>query len=223
MTEDIALLKSLGATAYRFSLSWTRIIPKGGREDPVNEAGLQHYVKFVDSLLAAGIVPFVTLLHWDVPDELDKRYGGLLNRQEFPLDFERYAKVVFEALPKVKHWATFNEPWCSSILGYNLGCFAPGHTAARDTEPWMAGHNLLLAHGRAVKLYRTEFKAQQGGEIGIVLNGDHAYPWTWRPVIARLSFPSVGLRTLFTLASIRIQCASNWVTDCRNLQMKSAH
>ena len=131
----------------------------------------------MDSLLAAGIVPFVTLLHWDVPDELDKRYGGLLNRQEFPLDFERYAKVVFEALPKVKHWATFNEPWCSSILGYNLGCFAPGHTAARDTEPWMAGHNLLLAHGRAVKLYRTEFKAQQGGEIGIVLNGDHAYPW----------------------------------------------
>lgn len=176
-TEDIALLKSQGATAYRFSLSWTRIIPNGGRDDAVNEAGLQHYVNFVDNLLEAGIVPFVTLLHWDVPDELEKRYGGLLNRKEFPLDFERYARVVFQALPKVKHWATFNEPWCSSILGYNVGCFAPGHTAARDTEPWIAGHNLLVAHGRAVKLYRTEFKAQQRGEIGIVLNGDHAYPW----------------------------------------------
>ncbi|OAQ70243.1 beta-glucosidase [Pochonia chlamydosporia 170] len=183
--EDITLLKSLGATAYRFSLSWTRIIPLGGRDDPVNQPGLDHYVKFVDDLIAAGITPFITLLHWDVPDELDKRYGGLLNKAEFGLDFENYARVCFQAMPKVKHWATFNEPWCSSVLGYNVGQFAPGRTSDRTkssegdgtTEPWIAAHTLLIAHGRAVKLYRDEFKTPSGGEIGIVLNGDAVFPW----------------------------------------------
>lgn len=171
------MLKSLGAKAYRFSISWTRIIPLGGRNDPISKAGIHHYRQFVDDLLAAGIIPFVTLLHWDVPDELDKRYGGLLNRQEFPLDFRNYARVVFEALPRVQHWATFNEPWCSSVLGYNLGVFAPGHTAHRETEPWNAGHNLLVAHGHAVQVFREEFKNKNGGEIGIVLNGDATFPW----------------------------------------------
>jgi beta-glucosidase len=183
--EDIALLKDLGAKAYRFSLSWTRIIPKGGRDDEVNQAGLDHYAKFVDGLLDAGITPFITLLHWDVPDELDKRYGGLLNRTEFPLDFENYARVCFKAFPKVKNWITFNEPWCSSILGYSVGQFAPGRTSNRErndvgdssTEPWIVGHNLLVAHGRAVKVYRDDFKPTNGGEIAIVLNGDATYPW----------------------------------------------
>lgn len=183
--EDIALLKSLGSTAYRFSLSWSRIIPLGGRNDPVNQKGLDHYVQFVDDLLAAGIEPFITLYHWDLPDALDKRYGGLLNRTEFPLDFENYARVVFRAIPKCKYWITFNEPWCSSILGYNTGYFAPGHCSDRSKsavgdsarEPWLVGHNLLLAHGRAVKVYREEFKPTDKGEIGITLNGDATYPW----------------------------------------------
>ncbi|KAI2626468.1 glycoside hydrolase family 1 protein [Hypoxylon sp. NC1633] len=183
--EDIALLKRLGATCYRFSLSWSRIVPLGGRNDPVNQAGIDHYVKFVDDLLEAGIVPFITLLHWDVPDELDKRYGGLLNREEFPLDFESYARVVFKSIPKCKNWITFNEPWCSSILGYSTGFFAPGHTSNRaksaigdsSREPWIVGHNLLVAHGRAVKVYREEFKPTDKGQIGITLNGDYTYPW----------------------------------------------
>ncbi|KAH9906451.1 glycoside hydrolase family 1 protein [Xylariomycetidae sp. FL2044] len=183
--DDIDLLKKVGAKAYRFSLSWVRIIPLGGRDDPINQAGIDHYVKFVDDLLEAGIVPLVTLLHWDVPDELHKRYGGLLNRQEFPLDFENYARVVYKALPKVKHWITFNEPWCSSILGYSTGYFAPGHTSDRSKspvgdssrEPWIVGHNLLVAHGRAVKVYRDEFKPTDKGQIGITLNGDFTYPW----------------------------------------------
>ena len=183
--EDIDLLKSLGVTCYRFSLSWSRIIPLGGRNDPINQKGIDHYVKFVDDLLEAGITPFITLYHWDLPDALDKRYGGLLNRTEFPLDFENYARVVFKAIPKCKNWITFNEPWCSSILGYNSGYFAPGHTSDRSKsavgdsarEPWIVGHNLLVAHGRAVKAYREEFKPTQGGEIGITLNGDATYPW----------------------------------------------
>ena len=182
--EDIALLKSLGATAYRFSLSWTRIIPLGGRDDPVNQKGLDHYVRFVDDLVAAGITPFVTLLHWDVPEELDQRYGGLLNKTEFAADFARYARVVFTALGgKVKHWATFNEPFCSAVLGYNVGQFAPGRTSDRSknpvgdgtTEPWIAAHTLLVAHGTAVNVLRTEFPS--AGEIGIVINGDAVYPW----------------------------------------------
>ncbi|EAQ89023.1 hypothetical protein CHGG_05642 [Chaetomium globosum CBS 148.51] len=183
--EDIELLKSVGARAYRFSIAWSRIIPIGGRNDPINQKGIDHYVKFVDDLIAAGIEPFITLLHWDIPDGLDKRYGGFLNKEEFTADFEHYARVMFKAIPKCKHWITFNEPWCSSILGYNSGYFAPGRTSNRaksavgdsSREPWIVGHNLLVAHGKAVKVYREEFKPTQGGEIGITLNGDATLPW----------------------------------------------
>jgi beta-glucosidase len=102
-----------------------------------------------------------------------------LNKAEFVADFGHYARTVFEAIPKVKHWITFNEPWCSAILGYNTGLFAPGHTSDRSksevgdssTECWIVGHSLLLAHATAVKIYREEFKAKDGGEIGITLNG----------------------------------------------------
>ncbi|CZT49723.1 probable beta-glucosidase [Rhynchosporium secalis] len=183
--EDISLLKETGAKAYRFSISWSRIIPLGGRNDPINPAGIAFYKKFVDDLLAEGITPFVTLFHWDLPNALDERYGGLLNKEEFVADFANYARVLFEAIPKVLYWITFNEPWCSSILGYNTGFFAPGHTSDRTksavgdstTECWIVGHNFLIAHGAAVKIYREEFKPKNGGEIGITLNGDAVYPW----------------------------------------------
>ncbi|KAF2713625.1 glycoside hydrolase family 1 protein [Pleomassaria siparia CBS 279.74] len=184
--EDIALLKKTQAKSYRFSLSWSRIIPLGGRNDPVNEKGLQHYVRFVDDLLAEGIQPLVTLFHWDLPNELQVRYGGMLNKKEFVADYENYARVCFKALgSKVKLWITFNEPWCSSILGFNTGLFAPGRTSDRtksaegdsSTEPWIVGHNFLVAHGAAVKAYRDDFKAKDGGQIGITLNGDWTEPW----------------------------------------------
>ncbi|KAF1955311.1 beta-glucosidase [Byssothecium circinans] len=184
--EDIALLKETGAKSYRFSLSWSRIIPLGGRDDPINEKGIQHYVKFVDDLRAAHIEPLITLFHWDLPDNLDKRYGGLLNKDEFSKDFENYARVCFKAFgDKVKFWITFNEPWCSSVLGYSIGQFAPGHTSDRSksavgdssTEPWIAGHAILVAHGKAVKAYRDDFKSKDGGQIAITLNGDWAEPW----------------------------------------------
>jgi beta-glucosidase len=176
----VKLLKDIGARAYRFSISWSRVIPLGGRKDPVNQKGLQYYIDLVDELLANGIEPMVTLFHWDLPEELDQRYGGLLNTEEFVADFAQYSRTIFQTLgEKVKYWVTFNEPWCSSILGYNEGAFAPGHTSDRSkssvgdssTEPWLAGHNLLIAHGAAVKIYREEFKSTQGGQIGITLNG----------------------------------------------------
>lgn len=178
--DDVALLKQIKAKAYRFSLSWSRIIPLGGRKDPVNEKGLQYYIDLVDELHANGIEPMITLFHWDLPDALDKRYGGLLNKAEFVADYENYARIVFKAMgAKVKYWITFNEPWCSSILGYSNGLFAPGHTSDRSKsavgdssrEPWQVGHNCLIAHAAAVKAYREDFKAQDGGVIGITLNG----------------------------------------------------
>ena len=137
-------------------------------------------MKFVDDLLAAGITPMVTLFHWDLPANLDKRYGGLLNKKEFVADYAHFSRVVFEAMgSRVKHWVTFNEPWCSSILGHSTGLFAPGRTSDRSKsaegdssrEPWIVGQNLLIAHGSAVKIYREEFKQRDGGEIGITLNG----------------------------------------------------
>ncbi|KAG9532836.1 putative beta-glucosidase, partial [Aureobasidium melanogenum] len=184
--QDVKLLKDMGARAYRFSISWSRVIPLGGRKDPVNQRGLQYYIDLVDELLANGIEPMVTLFHWDLPDALDQRYGGLLNTEEFVADFEQYSRTIFKALgEKVKYWVTFNEPWCSSILGYNVGAFAPGRTSDRSksavgdssTEPWLVGHNLLIAHGAAVKIYREEFKPSQKGQIGITLNGDWVEPW----------------------------------------------
>jgi beta-glucosidase len=184
--DDVALLKSLGAKAYRFSVSWSRVIPLGGRDDPVNEKGLQYYVDLVDELLANGIQPMVTLFHWDLPQGIHDRYGGLLNKEEYVKDFVSYSKLMFKTLgSKVKFWITYNEPWCSSVLGYSIGQFAPGHTSDRkkskvgdsSTEPWQVGHNILIAHGAAVKAYRDEFKEKDGGVIGITLNGDWVEPW----------------------------------------------
>ncbi|RAL58547.1 hypothetical protein DID88_003995 [Monilinia fructigena] len=147
-SEDIALLKLTGAQAYRFSISWSRIIPLGGRNDPVNPRGIAYYTKLVDDLLSEGITPFVTLFHWDLPDELDKRYGGLLNKKEFVKDYAHYARVLFQAIPRVKNWITFNEPCDRS----------KSDVGDSSREPWTVGHNLLIAHGAAVKIYREEFK-----------------------------------------------------------------
>ncbi|PIG82099.1 hypothetical protein AARAC_000012 [Aspergillus arachidicola] len=184
--EDIALLKKYGAKAYRFSISWPRIIPLGGRNDPVNQQGLQHYVKFVDDLLAANIIPLVTLYQWDLPQALHDRYGGPLNKEEFVADFANYARVIFEALgSKVKHWTTFTEPHNIAATGYNIGTYAPGRCSDRrrspvgdgSREPWIVGHSILLAHATAVKTYREKFNMEADGRIGITLNAVWAEPW----------------------------------------------
>ncbi|VDB86437.1 unnamed protein product [Peniophora sp. CBMAI 1063] len=187
--EDIALLKSYGVKSYRFSLAWSRIIPLGGRNDPINPAGIAWYSNFIDELIANGITPFITLYHWDLPQGLHDRYGGWLNR-EIVLDFERYARVCFDAFgDRVKHWLTMNEPWCISVLGYGRGVFAPGRSSDRlrspegnsATEPWIVGHHVILSHATAVKAYRESFKAKQKGVIGITLNGDWAMPFDDSP------------------------------------------
>ncbi|KAF8146455.1 glycoside hydrolase family 1 protein [Mycena galopus ATCC 62051] len=163
--DDISLLARYGVKSYRFSLSWSRIIPLGGRNDPINPKGIEFYSNFIDALLANGITPFL---------------------DEIMQDYTNYAKVCFENFgDRVKFWLTMNEPWCVSILGYGRGVFAPGRSSDRtrspegdsSTEPWIVGHNVILSHASAVKLYRDEFKSQQGGQIGITLNGDWQMPY----------------------------------------------
>ena len=184
--EDVALMKSYGVTAYRFSLSWTRIIPLGGKDDPVNEAGLQYYENLIDELLKNEITPFVTLFHWDTPQTLQDRYGGMLNMERYIPDFVRYARVCFERLGgKVKHWITYNEPGVYTLAGYAAGVHAPARSSNRElneegdssTEPFIVGHTELVSHAYAVKLYREEFQPMQKGTIGITLHGNWSEPW----------------------------------------------
>lgn len=184
--EDVALMESYGVNAYRFSLSWSRIIPLGGADDPINEQGIKFYQDLIEELLRNGITPFVTLFHWDVPQALEDRYGGMLNQERFVPDFVRYARVCFERLgPRVRHWITFNEPGVYSLAGYAAGVHAPARSSYRDrnaegdssTEPFIVGHTELVAHGHASKLYREEFQPQQGGTIGITLHGNWSEPW----------------------------------------------
>jgi beta-glucosidase len=114
--EDLDLLVKYGAKAYRFSVSWSRIIPLGGRNDPINEAGIAWYSRLIDELLSRGITPWVTLYHWDLPQALEDRYGGWLNEVEIQKDFERYAKVLYERFgDRVRNWMTLNEPWNTAI------------------------------------------------------------------------------------------------------------
>jgi beta-glucosidase len=148
--EDIALMAELGVTAYRFSVSWPRIIPDGtGR---LNSAGLGFYDQLVDGLLEAGISPFPTLYHWDLPQALED--GGGWPTRPTALAFADYAAVVADRLgDRVKDWWTINEPWCVAELGYGLGEHAPGR---RDPQAALAAaHHLLLAHGLGVEAIKA--------------------------------------------------------------------
>jgi len=166
--EDVALMRELGLGAYRFSISWSRILPEGtGR---VNERGLDFYRRLVDELVTAGIQPMATLYHWDLPAALDDR-GGWLNRDVAEW-FAEYATVVFRALDdRVALWATLNEPWVVTDGGYLHGALAPGHRNLYEAP--IASHNLLRAHGRAVEAYRSLGGKQK---IGMVVNLEPKYP-----------------------------------------------
>jgi beta-glucosidase len=165
--EDVAIMKGLGLQAYRFSISWSRILPEGtGR---VNQKGLDFYRRLVDALREAGILPMATLYHWDLPAALDDR-GGWLNR-DVANWFAEYANVAFRALDDaVEWWATLNEPWVVTDGGYLHGALAPGHRNLFEAP--LATHNLLRAHGSAVEAYRAVGKHA----IGIVVNIEPKYP-----------------------------------------------
>lgn len=173
--DDVALLSSLGAQSYRFSIAWPRILPRGTRGG-VNPAGVKFYSDLIDSLLAAGIAPVVTLYHWDLPSAVHADTGGWADpRGGVAGEFAAYARVCFKELGgRVKEWITLNEPWCSSLLGYGNGEHAPGAADKPGVDPYWASHNLLRAHAAAVAVYRAEFVADQKGKIGITLNSDWA-------------------------------------------------
>jgi len=156
--EDIQIMKDIGLNAYRFSISWPRIMPDGKN---INQKGIDFYNRLVDELLEADITPFVTLYHWDLPYALQEN-GGWLN-PDIAMYFRAYATFMFDELgDRVKHWITLNEPWCSSFLGYFTGEHAPGHQNLQ--EAIFAAHNLLRAHGYAVQSFREEVK---DGEVGL--------------------------------------------------------
>ena len=160
--DDIALMRSLGLRAYRFSVAWPRVLPDG--TGTPNQVGLGFYRRLVDGLLEAGIEPFLTLYHWDLPQVLEDA-GGWSSR-DTASHFADYATVVFEALhDRVTHWSTLNEPWCSALLGYAEGVHAPG--VEDPTRATRAIHHLLLGHGRAIAAMRAIDPARS---LGITLN-----------------------------------------------------
>ncbi|MEO5662068.1 MAG: GH1 family beta-glucosidase [Nocardioides sp.] len=167
--EDVALMKALGTTSYRFSMSWSRIQPTG--RGPVNEAGLAFYDRLIDTLVANDIEPMVTLYHWDLPQALEDD-GGWLNRDTVEC-FAAYAAIVAERYAdRVAHWIPVNEPNVVSFLGYAVGQHAPGRTLMFDSL-WVS-HHLLLAHGRAVIELRR-FGAQS---VGCANNHGPVWPAT---------------------------------------------
>ena len=170
--EDVALMKSLGLGAYRFSISWSRVLPEG--RGAVNEKGLDFYRRLVDALREAGIRPMATLYHWDLPAALDDR-GGWTN-PDVASWFAEYASACYRALDgAVDLWATLNEPWVVADGGYLRGVLAPGH--ASPFEAPRASKNLLLAHAAGVAAYRAEGK----GKIGLVVNLEPKYSASGRP------------------------------------------
>jgi beta-glucosidase len=166
MPEDVALMKRLGLQSYRFSTSWARIRP-GDRE--VNPAGLDFYSRLVDELLEAGVLPWLTLYHWDLPQAVEDT-GGWANR-DTAYRFAEYAEIVHGALgDRVSNWTTFNEPFCSALLGYASGVHAPGRQ--EPAAAVAAVHHQHLGHGLAVQRLRELGAAS----VGITLNLTNAIP-----------------------------------------------
>lgn len=173
--EDVALLKNLGVGYYRFSISWSRVLPKG-TVDKVNPLGVKYYNKLIDRLLDNGIKPAVTLYHFDLPQALQV-IGGWRN-PNIPDVFNEYARFCFQEFGnKVKLWLTINEPHEEALDAYGLGSFAPG-IKEMQAGPYQAGHNMLLAHAKAWHTYDKEFRQVQDGKISIVVNGQWYEPKT---------------------------------------------
>ncbi|XP_015081718.2 beta-glucosidase 18-like [Solanum pennellii] len=184
--EDIDIMESLGVNAYRFSISWSRVLPNGSLR-PMNPAGMKFYNNIIDNLLLKGITPFVTIHHNDYPQELEERYGAWLSpfMQE---EFVHFASTCFKNFGnRVKYWATINEPNLFSELAYMKGIFPPSHCSPpfgkccygnSDIEPLLIVHNSILAHAKAVKIYRDQFQVEQRGMIGMVASAYMYKPMT---------------------------------------------
>ncbi|KAF7139428.1 hypothetical protein RHSIM_Rhsim07G0051400 [Rhododendron simsii] len=160
--EDVQLMKFMGMDGFRFSISWTRLLP--------------------------SLKPFVTMFHWDLPQALEDEYGGFLSRRIVD-DFANFAELCYKEFgDRVKHWITINEPWTYASQGYDVGALAPGRCSAwrnndcpagdSATEPYIVAHHMLLCHGAAVKVYKEKYQASQKGQIGITLVSQWFVPYS---------------------------------------------
>ncbi|XP_015513234.1 myrosinase 1 [Neodiprion lecontei] len=165
--EDADLIKTLGFDFYRFSVSWSRVLPTGFA-NVISEDGLQYYKNLTAALVANGIEPVVTIYHWDHPQVIEEM-GGWTN--ELIVDwFVAYAEILFEALgDSVKRWITINEPDAFCEGGYDGVSKAPAKEIPNSIGKYLCGHNVLKAHGKTFRLYDEKFRETQGGEVGIVL------------------------------------------------------
>ncbi|GMN55325.1 hypothetical protein TIFTF001_024448 [Ficus carica] len=207
--EDIAMMKEIGFDSFRFSISWTRILPKGKITGGVNWKGVQFYNNLIDELLAEGITPFVTLFHWDTPQVLEDEYGGFLS-PNIVNDYRDYANFCFKEFgDRVKNWITLNEPNHFSNLGYDIGIHAPGRcsnyagncTVGNSAiEPYIVVHHVLLAHATVVKLYREKYQVPQDGKIGI-------------SVACRWMIPKFETLDSYKAASRALDFMSGWIID----------
>ncbi|KAL5214746.1 hypothetical protein ABZP36_003898 [Zizania latifolia] len=179
MQEDVRIMKDMGMDAYRFSISWSRILPNGSLTGGVNREGVRYYNNLINELLLKGVQPFITLFHWDSPQALEDKYNGFLSPSIID-DYKDYAEICFKEFgDRVKHWITFNEPFSFCVAGYASGIFAPGRCSPWEQgncsvgdsgrEPYTACHHQLLAHAETVRLYKEKYQALQKGKIGITL------------------------------------------------------
>ncbi|KAK9941275.1 hypothetical protein M0R45_017888 [Rubus argutus] len=184
--EDVGIMKEIGLDAYRFSISWSRILPQGKLSTGVNKEGIEYYNNLINELLANGINPSVTLFHLDIPQTLEDEYGGFPSPHVMK-HFEAYAEFCYKEFgDRVKHWITFNEPIGFAVAGYGYGTMAPGRCSAwlnsnctggnSATEPYLVTHYQLLAHAAAVNLYKKHYQESQRGLIGIALVAEWLIP-----------------------------------------------
>ncbi|XP_019875746.2 myrosinase 1-like isoform X1 [Aethina tumida] len=172
---DVRLLKDLGVNHYRFSLSWSRILPTGFN-NRVNKPGVQYYRNLIGKLLENGIQPMVTLFHWDLPQPLQD-LGGWTNSLLIDI-YAEYARVVFRELGDlVKLWATFNEIRQVCEEGYGSGSLAPA-VKSPGFGDYMCTHNVIKAHAKAYHIYDDEFRSKQGGRVSVVFDSDWFEPMT---------------------------------------------
>ncbi|KAJ7982164.1 Beta-glucosidase [Quillaja saponaria] len=186
--EDVGIMKEIGLDAYRFSISWSRVLPSGKLSGGVNQEGIKYYNNLINELLSNGIEPFVTLFHWDLPQALEDEYDGFLS-SKIVKDFADYADLCYKEFgDRVKHWITLNEPMAFSSIIYTIGTYAPPQrcykwlapncTYNSTAERYIVAHNQILAHAAAVKVYRENYQISQKGEIGISLNSLWIIPLT---------------------------------------------
>lgn len=164
-------MKSNQFNFYRFSISWSRILPDG-IPTKINQPGIDYYNKLIDELILNGIEPMVTMCHWDIPQVLEDQ-GGFLN-SSFQYWFKDYARILFQNFgDRIKTWIPLNEPSIMCSFGYGVGLFAP-NIKETGTSDYLCGHNSILAHAQAYHLYKKEFFRKQGGRIGTSFNGGEA-------------------------------------------------